>query len=156
MIKTTILFLMLLAPCARSQTHLMDANGNNQLPAVTVGPSSTTVYHIMIATCPTGFSLLAKQGHSLGCIQLAQQGTDTYDNGTIYCWNTYGGKFPTIGEFSVARQTLSLTFVQSSLEFLDAGGGGSNNLLLYNNGSPGTYTSGTPAGPYAYRCFIGF
>lgn len=84
-------------------------------------------------SCPDGFTRVAKNGRTLGCIQSITQ-RSTYDAALMSCWNGFGARLPSYAEFSITKQTLNLKL--------------SDDFWLENG-------SVRPAGETApFRCFI--
>lgn len=63
------------------------------------------------AMCPTGFLPVQSQGASLGCMQEAEEtstATETWLDAGLACWTAHGGRLPTLQEWWIARETLTL------------------------------------------------
>ena len=72
--------------------------------------------------CPTGFTSIEAQGRQLGCMQTAEgnSGTaTTWELASDYCFDNYGGRLATTGEWYIAMANYGLTDETDDWEWND-------------------------------------
>ena len=105
--------------------------------------------------CPTGFTRTG-----LGCIQTAEEGSDTIVNAIEDCYDTYGGRLPTSQELTTAINNLALTDETDDSEWVDELTTSPSvvcSILVAGTGTDYDDLSAVAcSGSYAYRCFVDF
>ena len=101
--------------------------------------------------------------YGLGCIQTAEEGSGTIDVASEDCYDTYGGRLPSLHELSIAFNNLALTDETDDDEWVSAGvdwddvNDYEHTFLNANVGtdiSDGDVTTAVTS--KAYRCFVPF
>jgi hypothetical protein len=104
-------------------------------------------------TCPAGFTQISSNGLTLGCMQTNYYVTSTltYDAANEYCFDTHGGRLPSVREYAIALNNYALT---NENTFIWVGDPISSTEALGANGV-GSYTNQTFGTGFTYaRCFI--
>lgn len=110
--------------------------------------------------CPAGFTQIAAQGRSLGCMQTNEAAA------TVASWNTaanncfadYGGRLPSGQEWYVAMNNYALTNETGNWEWLDdyatVGSPYDGHALAGNTAITDFSYANDSGSTYGYRCFI--
>ena len=100
-------------------------------------------------TCPSGFTLLQKNGQTLGCMQDTPNAATSCLTAIGACWTNYGGRLPSYPEIRIG---VAEGVVAGSTLFWTGEASGSGSCgTVYVNDNPW----GTPAnGSAQYHCFI--
>jgi hypothetical protein len=71
--------------------------------------------------CPTGFTQIAAQGRSLGCMQTAEEASTvaSWNVAADTCFTKYGGRLPRSQEWYIAMNNYALTAETGNWEWLD-------------------------------------
>lgn len=71
--------------------------------------------------CPTGFTQIAAQGRSLGCMQTAEEASTvaSWNVAADTCFTKYGGRLPRSQEWYIAMNNFALTAETGNWEWLD-------------------------------------
>lgn len=71
--------------------------------------------------CPTGFTSVESNGRQLGCIQNDEEGSANCMNAMYDCWNTYGGRLPSVNELYISFEDYALIDENDDNEWADGG-----------------------------------
>ena len=115
---------------------------------------SGTITGSLIMQCPTGFTSIESAGRQLGCMQEYEQGSGNWDEAQDDCFDTYGGKLPSTGEWYLSMLNYDLNDETVNWEWNDESYANyhvtSGNPNIESRQSPWSY----PTTIYAYRCWI--
>lgn len=110
--------------------------------------------------CPVGFTQIAAQGRSLGCMQTAEEAATvaSWNVAADTCFTKYGGRLPRSQEWYVAMNNYALTGETGNWEWLDDYATVSSpydgHALVGNTAITDFSYGADNSSIYAYRCFI--
>ena len=103
--------------------------------------------------CPAGFTMISKQGQTLGCMQAAESATSGMYAAADACYNSYGGRLPSFSEYRAARAQGGFTAATANwLEDSSGGGGAGEQGGVI--GTTGVVSYDNASSSWKYRCFI--
>jgi hypothetical protein len=103
--------------------------------------------------CPAGFTRMASQGRTLGCIHTNVEGTANCIDAALACFDTYGGRLPTLQERILAFHRYNITVPAE--EYTGDWFKDSAQLKRCSTvGTSGDINSGGFSSTRSYRCFI--
>ena len=126
----------------------------------TVQSQATTIAGLQDKNCPTGFTSIEKTVNDikiqLGCMQIAKDGQDSWENASNTCFTTYGGRLPTSGEWYIAMQNYSLTGETDDWEWNNDAISGTdfNQHVASGNADITNSRYGNDSDTNSYRCWI--
>lgn len=102
-------------------------------------------------TCPAGFRKLENAGQTLGCIQIAEQGSGTLATASTACYTAFGGRLPSFSEIKTGFDNYALTDETDDREWIDGATADGVGAAISTSGQPEGYGYSSSG---AYRCFI--
>ena len=126
------------------------SNGN-----VGIGTAAPTV--ILEVACPTGFTNVKGGDNQLGCMQTAEANSGvglTWEGASDYCFDNYGGRLPSTGEWYVTMANFALTDETDDYEWNNDHGGSADMHALSGSTSITTSTVTSDTSTEAFRCWI--
>ncbi|QDK37059.1 hypothetical protein [Bdellovibrio sp. NC01] len=105
--------------------------------------------------CPSGFTALASNGNTMGCIQNTTNAAAAHLAANQNCFANYGGRLPQLSELKLSLDNLSISNKYATTEWTASSD-------WWGSSSPGASTlttsgaadSSNPSASIAYRCFI--
>ena len=132
-----------------SGNNIYNANSGN----VGIGVTGPTVKFEVF--CPTGFTNIKAGNNQLGCMQTAEEGTNTFFVALQDCFTTYGGTFPTSGEWYIAMNNYTLTAETDDYEWTNDRVSTTNDSMgIIGSGNITNVAASITSGNYAYRCWL--
>jgi hypothetical protein len=105
--------------------------------------------------CPGGFTEVIAATRRLGCIQTAEEGSDNWRNANEDCFDTYGGRLPTVLEAYTGMNNYVLTDETDDNEWAFEGGGADAEAMYHDaDDSLGRPSHQPINNSVAYRCWI--
>jgi hypothetical protein len=89
---------------ASSPANAIYVNDSGNVGIGTVGQTTT-----LEVGCPAGFTNIKSGDNQLGCIQTDEEGSGTFFEAVDDCFDTYGGRLPTVQERYTADLNFALT-----------------------------------------------
>lgn len=105
-------------------------------------------------TCPSAFQEVQRLGRALGCIQTAEEGTGTWANAADDCYDTYGGRLPTMAESCLALSNLTVDDETDDVEWVDGGDAGGVGIIHNASAALCTIGASGQGNSNAYRCWL--
>ena len=133
-------------PDSAGQVIYADSSGR-----VGIGVTGPTVKFEV--SCPTDFTNIKAGNNQLGCMQTAEQGTNTFWGAANNCFTAYGGRLPLKGEWYIAMNNYNLTDETDDGEWTDNEPAASNGLIIGNT-SLTTLSALALTSTSAYRCWL--
>ncbi|MEE9525512.1 MAG: hypothetical protein V3V78_02795 [Candidatus Woesearchaeota archaeon] len=109
--------------------------------------------HTHTVACPGGFTSIidAGTGRQLGCMQNIERDAGTWWSATDFCFDTYGGRLPSSGEWYSAMNNFAFTGETGNWEWVDDYATAGTHGVIGASSLTGMSQSN---GAYTYRCFI--
>ena len=109
--------------------------------------------------CPIGFTNVKSANNQLGCIQTAEAGFNTWEAATDFCFDNFGGRLPTTGEWYISMANYALIGEIGNYEWNDDYGSGAIVGAAENHAVSGlaAISFQTALGdniPQAFRCWV--